>query len=85
MIARSPALQERVLTKTTSVTQTLSAALQRRGVDEALAGLGAQVGMAAFSYAAKGWLEDPEPGLETHLRRAFLKLQDLTPPRACSQ
>ena len=85
VIARSPALQERVLTKTTSVTQTLSAALQRRGVDGALAGLAAQVGMAAFSYAAKAWFDDPEPGLETQLRRAFLKLRDLAPPRASSQ
>ena len=85
LIARTPALQERVLTKTASVIQTLSAALQRRGVDGALAGLAAHVGMAAFSYAAKAWFDDPKPGLETHLRRAFLKLQDLTPPRACSR
>ena len=85
LLARTPALQERVLTKTASVTRALSAALERRGVDEALANLAAPVGMAAFSYAAKAWFDDPEPGLKAHLQRAFRTLHDLTPPRACGQ
>ena len=85
VIARTPALQERVLTKTVSVTHALSAALERRGVDRALASLAAQVGMAAFSHAAKAWFDDPKPGLKAHLEHAFRMLQDLTPPRTCNQ
>ncbi len=85
VIARNPALQERVLTKTAGVTRALSAALERRGVEEALASLAAQAGMAAFSYAAKAWFDDPKAGLEAHLWRAFQKLQDLMPPCACGQ
>ena len=82
VIARTPALQERVLTKTAGVTRVLSAALERRGVDGALAGLAAQVAMAAFSYAARAWFDDPEAGLEAHLQHAFNELQGLVPPRA---
>ncbi len=82
VIAQSPALQERVLTKTAGLTRALSAALARRGVDEPTASLAAELGMAAFSHAAKAWFDDPQPGLEAHLRCAFQTLQDLTAPRA---
>ena len=79
IIARPPALQERVLTKTANLIGALAAALVRRGVDDGLADLAAQVGMAALGYAAKGWFDDPRPGLDTHLRRAFETLQHLSP------
>ena len=79
IIARTPALQERVLTKTAKLTRALSAALGRRGLDDGLAALAAQVGMAAFAYAAKAWFDDPEPGLDGHLRRAFDTLHHLSP------
>jgi AcrR family transcriptional regulator len=89
VIAQTPALQERVLTKTAGLIDALSTALQRRGVDEAAASLAAQVGMAAFSYAARTWAQDPATGMDAHLRRAFDALQALsssagprlTPPR----
>ena len=79
IIARTPALRERVLTKTTNLTGALSAALVRRGVDDGLASLAAQVGMAALGYAAKAWLDDHGPGLDAHLRRAFDTLHHLSP------
>ena len=79
IIACTPALQERVLTKTANLTSALSAALGRRGLDDGLATLAAQVGMAALGYAAKAWLDDPAPGLHAHLRRAFDTLHHLSP------
>ncbi len=78
VIARTPALQERVLTKTAGLTRALSAALASRGVAEDLATLAAQVGMAAFSHAAQAWLAEPKPGLEAHLEHAFQKLHELS-------
>ena len=79
IISRTPALQERVLTKTANLIGALSAALGRRGFDDDLATLAAQVGMAALGYAAKAWFDDPRPGLDAHLRRAFDTLHHLSP------
>ena len=79
IVARTPALQERVLTKTANLTGALAAALGRRGVEDGLATLAAQVGMAALGYAAQAWFDDPKPGLDTHLRRAFDTLHHLSP------
>ena len=81
IIARTPALQERVLTKTANLIGALAAALVRRGNDDGLATLAAQVGMAALGYAATAWFNDPRPGLDTHLRRAFETLRHLSPTR----
>ena len=78
VIAQTPALQERVLTKTASLVSALSQALRRRGVEEGVAGLAAQAGMAAFSYAARAWAQDPKPGLDAHLARAFAELHGLS-------
>ncbi len=79
IIARTPALQERVLTKTASLVGALSAALGRRGFDDGLATLAAQVGMAALGHAAKAWFEDPGPGLDAQLGSAFETLRRLSP------
>ena len=81
VIAQTPALQERVLTKTAGLTEGLSEALSRRGVEQGLAALAAQVGMAAFAYATRAWFYDPEPGLGAHLTRAFAQLKDLSADR----
>ena len=80
VIAQTPALQERVLTKTAASTNTLAEALRGRGVEAGLAGLAAQVAMAAFSHAARAWFEDPAPGLDAHLIQAFDQLQALSLP-----
>ena len=77
VIAQTPALQERVLTKTAGLTEALSEALSRRGVERGRALLAAQVGMAAFAHATRAWFYDSEPGLDAHLTRAFAELQDL--------
>jgi AcrR family transcriptional regulator len=78
VIARTPALQERVLTKTAGLVDGLSGALRRRGVEAAIATLAAQVGMAAFSHAASAWFYDPTPGLHAHLMHAFDELSELS-------
>ncbi len=78
VIAGSPALQERVLTKTAVLTSALAQALRGRGVDPALATLAAQAGMAAFSYATGQWSADPASGLGPHLKRAFAQLHALS-------
>ena len=77
VIAKSPALQERVLTKTAGLASALAQALARRGVDPALAGLAAQAGMAAFSHATRAWAADPTSGLSAQLERAFAQLRGL--------
>jgi AcrR family transcriptional regulator len=82
VIAQSPALQERVLAKTAGLITALSGALRRRGVEDRAAMLAAQVGMAAFGYAASAWFEDPATGLDTHLARAFDQLHDLSAVRS---
>jgi AcrR family transcriptional regulator len=78
IIARTPPLRERVLTKTAGLTQALAEALRRRGVDEGLARLAAGVGMAVFSDAAGAWFDDPAAGLDAHLTRASDRLRQLS-------
>jgi AcrR family transcriptional regulator len=78
LIAATPALQERVLTKTAGLIKALAEALSDRGVDRATAELAAQVGMAAFGHAAAAWLDDPTTALDAHLAQAFDRLQDLS-------
>lgn len=75
VIDQTPALQERVLTKRAALIDALSAALRRRGVEESLAALASQVGMAVFSQAANKWLEDPATGAELQLSRACAELR----------
>ncbi|CAN5367339.1 TetR/AcrR family transcriptional regulator [soil metagenome] len=78
VIAAAPALQERMLSKTAGLIDALATALQRRGVDAGAAVLAAQVGSAVFNRALQAWMEQPEPGLAEHLRRAADELRQLT-------
>ena len=77
VIDRSPALQERELAKVAALNEALALALRRRGVDERLAALAAQTGMATFRYAVASWFVDPAGGLGAHLDRAFDDLDGL--------
>jgi AcrR family transcriptional regulator len=81
ILAKTPALQERMLTKTAGLATAMAEALQRRGVEAGAARLAAQVGMAAFSYAADAWGRDPKPGLAHYLAQAFEELQGLSSAR----
>ena len=77
VIAATPALHERELAKMASLTSALASALQSRGVEQRLAMLAAQTGMAAFGQAALCWLENPTLSFGDHLDRAFLALRAL--------
>ena len=74
IIAATPALRERELTKIASMIVVLASALEQRGVDAKLSTLAAQVGTAAFNYALMEWLDDTSSGLGAHLDRAFNQL-----------
>ncbi|MGI4748936.1 MAG: TetR family transcriptional regulator [Janthinobacterium lividum] len=78
VITATPALQERALAKTAALTNDLAAALRQRGIEDQLAGLAAQVGMAACSHAVAAWDADPSQPFVAHLDRAFGDLQILT-------
>jgi len=78
VIAQTPALQERVLTKTAGLTTAMSHALRLRGVEAGMATLAAQVGMAAFNRAASMWAADKAAGLDAHLVQAFDELRGLS-------
>ena len=71
VIAATPALRERELTKAASLAAALAQALQERGVNDRLADLAAHVGWATFHTAAQAWTEDPSRDLDTHLTHAF--------------
>lgn len=77
IIASSPPLQERELTKAMSLGAALASALQERGVPNRLASLAAQVGMTAFALAFSSWLEEAGD-LDDHLARAFREVHDLS-------
>ena len=78
VIRGSPALQERALAKTRLLIAGLASALQARGVQEHVAMLAAQMGMAALSHAVSCWFDDVSVDLDDHLVQAFLKVRDLS-------
>ena len=80
VIAETPALQERESAKTAALTEALALALRQRGVDEQLATLAAQTGMAAFHHAVVAWFADPSRRLGAHLDTAFDELSKLSSP-----
>ena len=77
VIAATPALQERELSKHAALTSSLARALEARGVDRQQATLAAQTGMAAFVQATHAWFEKPQQSLEHHLDRTFDVLKRL--------
>ena len=78
VIAETPALQERVLTKTAGISAALSAALRRRGVDGGVAELAAEIGMATLIRATRAWVADPASELSANLEKAFAELRRLS-------
>jgi len=71
VIAATPALRERALTKEASLTQALTTALQHRGIGDRQAMLAAQIGMAAFTQATLSWFDHPDHALEDQLAFAL--------------
>ncbi len=77
VIAASPALRERALTKEASLTGALVTALKRRGIGDRQAMLAAQIGMAAFTQATMSWFARPDQPLEDHLALALSDVRAL--------
>lgn len=78
VIARSPALQERAMAKTSSLIAGVSTALCERGTPAQQANLAAQMGMAALSYAVAAWLADGASDLGEHIVMAFDEVSNLS-------
>lgn len=77
VIAATPALSERELTKVATLTALLAAALEQRAVEPGLATLIVQTSLAAMNHATKRWLTDRSCRLSVHLDRSFALLSQL--------
>jgi MftR C-terminal domain len=77
VIAQTPALQERQLAKTASITQAIAEALRRRGIEGALADLAAVTAMAVTGHALQTWVRNPSSPLAEHFDGAFQALKEL--------
>jgi AcrR family transcriptional regulator len=86
IIASSSALQEREVAKVRTLVATLGAALGERGVEDRLARLAAQVGMAALGQAVEAWMGGESDDLRDQIMRSFNEVRALSasesPPRA---
>jgi AcrR family transcriptional regulator len=78
VIAQTPALQERQLAKTASITRAIAEALRRREIEPSLAGLAAATGMAITGHGLQAWVQDPSSPLVEHLEEAFQSLKGLS-------
>lgn len=77
IIAATPALRERHVSKIAALTTSLTSALSKRGIDERRAMLAAHAGMAAYSHAVMVWRDDPSKSLAGHLAETFGELRTL--------
>ena len=84
VIAQTPALQERQLAKTASITRAIAEALRHREIDAALAGLAAATGMAVTGHGLLTWVQDPSLPLVEHFENAFRALKGLSMPASRS-
>jgi AcrR family transcriptional regulator len=79
LIAQTPALQERQLTKTARITITIAEGLRRREVDPVIASLAAATGMAVAGHALQTWFQDSTVPLVDQFERAFQTLTQMVP------
>lgn len=78
VIASSPALQERAMAKTRSLTAAVASALCERGLAAPQANLAAQMGMATLRHGVAAWFSDGSIELGEHIVRAFQEARDLS-------
>jgi len=82
IIAANAELQERELIKLASWADTLAGALNARGVDDRVARLAAETGIAVFHVAFDRWVGDDEDrDLPTLIRESFGELKALAAER----
>jgi AcrR family transcriptional regulator len=75
LIAATPELRERDLTKTAELTAAMVEALGRRGVPARTAAYTAQAGLAVFNTAVPLWLADPKADFPGLMRQALAELR----------
>ena len=78
VIASSPALEERAMAKTRSLTTAVASALCERGLTVPRANLAAQMGMATLRHGVSAWFNDGSIDLGEHIVRAFQEARDLS-------
>lgn len=79
IIAASPELQERELTKLATLSAATAAVLRRRGVADPAASLAAEAGIAVFRVAFERWIADDEHRDATEVvRDSFDQLKAVT-------
>ena len=79
VIASSPELQERELTKLAALSTAIAEALRRRGVEGPTAGLTAEVAVAVFRTAFERWIDETNQRDFPHLvRESVGQLKALT-------
>ncbi|MFF0267980.1 TetR family transcriptional regulator [Kribbella sp. NPDC004536] len=78
LIASTPALRERDLTKHALLTDAVAEALRQRGLSDRLADLAARTGWATYQHAVRTWDGNPDPGLQACVRQAFDDLRKLS-------
>ena len=78
IIATSPALQERALSKSAALTEALSSALVARGIPEPTARLAARAGAAVFERGSRAWDGTSGVDLAALVEQAADELRALT-------
>jgi AcrR family transcriptional regulator len=77
VIASSPALQERAMSKTRSLVAAITSALCERGLAVPEANLAAWMGTAVLSHGVAAWFKDGSIDLGEHIVRAFQEASHL--------
>ena len=77
IIAETPALRERELSKFSLLTTEVAEALEHRGVEAGRAVLTAQIARTAFEHAVSSWADSSKETLTKALDRAFKELRGL--------
>jgi AcrR family transcriptional regulator len=75
LIASSPELQERDLTKMTTLALAIAEALRQRHVPTRTAALSAQAAVAVFTTAYADWIDDSTADLSTLMQRSLADLR----------
>jgi hypothetical protein len=79
IIAASPELRERELIKLASLASALADTLRQRGIEEPVASLAAEVGIAVFKIAFARWVEESnQKALPEVMRESLDELRAVT-------
>jgi AcrR family transcriptional regulator len=78
VIAATPALRERELSKAAAMGAVVADALRARGLPDRRAALLAQVSTAALGHAVHSWTADPSSDFDDLIVQAFAELRDLS-------